>query len=124
MSDKRIAAVLESETRRCKALMERDSVTLRTLLSTDLVHTHTTGKTEDFEMYMELFEGPMRYINVERRDISVRIYGSTAMMNGIADTTGRMGDSEPISFSAHVLQLWVEEPEGWKMVASHSIRLP
>ena len=117
-------AVLAAEEARCKALLDNDIETLRDLLSPDLTHTHTNGKTEDYNLYLSLLNGPMKYIGIKRRDLSVRFYGPVAIMEGLADMTGKVGDGDPISLVCRMLQVWVETDGKWRMTAFQGTRIP
>ena len=117
MDSERIDAVMAAEETRCKALVDTDFDTLRTVISRDLTHTHTTGNTEDYDLYFSLLQGPMKYLDIARRDVTVRLYGSIAVMSGMMDVTGQLGGAEPMTLSVKTLQVWHETPTGWKMVA-------
>ena len=123
MGDKRTDALMAAEEIRCQALVARDFNTLRTVLSRDLIHTHTGGNTENYELYFSLLQGPMRYLSIERRDMDIRFYGPVALMSGIAVTSGRMGAGEPITLNVKALQVWVETAEGWQMVAFQGTKI-
>jgi ketosteroid isomerase-like protein len=115
--------VLAAEEARCKALVDRDFDRIRELLSPQLTHTHTGGNTEDFELYMSLLQGPMQYISIIRRDLSVRLHGPVAVMDGMAETTGRLGEGDPMTLNTRVLQVWVEEGDRWRMVAFQATKI-
>lgn len=115
--------VREAEAARCKALLSNDTDTLRQLLSPDLTHTHTNGKMEDYELYLALLVGPMTYLAMERHDLTVRLYGSTAVMDGLANVSGRIGDGDVMTMVVRMLQVWVEGDDGWRMVAFQGTRV-
>src|SRR5438045_2551893 len=117
MDSERIDAVMAAEGIRCKALVDADLEKLRTVISRDLTHTHTNGNTEDYDLYFSLLQGPMKYLDIARRDVSVRLYGEIAVMSGMMDVTGQLGDTGPITLSVKTLQVWHETPAGWQMVA-------
>jgi hypothetical protein len=123
MRDSRADAVMAAEELRCEALVARDFNTLRKVISRDLTHTHTGGNTEDYELYFSLLQGPMQYLSIERRDIEIRFYGPVAVMSGIAVTSGRLGDKEPMTLEIKALQVWVETTEGWQMVAFQGTKI-
>ena len=123
MNTDRTAAVMAAETLRCKALVERDFDALKTVISRDLSHTHTAGNTEDYDLYFSLLQGPMQYLSIERRDVAVRLYGPIAVMTGVAVTTGRMGEGEPMTLEVKALQVWHETPDGWQMIAFQGTKI-
>ncbi len=115
--------MLAAEQARCKALIEGDIAALRGILSPDLVHTHTNGKTETCDEYLALLQGQMRYLKLDRRETAVRLYGNVAVMTGTAETTGQIGDGAPMSITNKALQVWVEGEGGWRMVAFQGTRI-
>lgn len=123
MSDIRIESVMAVEKVRCEALVDQDFDRLRTVISRDLTHTHTGGNTENYDHYFALLQGPMRYLDIKRREVEVSLYGNIAVMSGIALVTGRLGDGEPMIIETKVLQVWVETNDAWQMVAFQGTKI-
>jgi ketosteroid isomerase-like protein len=65
----------------------------------------------------------MEYLSIERHDLQVRLYGPVAVMNGIAVSSGRMGEGAPMTLKIKALQVWVESAAGWQMVAFQGTKI-
>ena len=115
-NDPRAAAVMAAEQARCKALVAHDLTALRAIVAPDYQHVHGNGHVEDYAAYFKFLESSVKYRNVDRENLTVRLYGVTAVMSGVLKCTAVMGDKE-ISVSIMLLQVWVETDGRWRLAA-------
>jgi hypothetical protein len=124
-----IAAVMESEQRRCDYIRLGDYSALGELLHPDLVHVHTRGNQDTRESYLKYVTEVIEILEVERHELSVKVYGDAAVMSGVqistararrAVTTGRT--EELVVVKTQVLQVWVHT-DRWQLVAFQATAL-
>lgn len=109
--------VLKQEAERCRAIFEQDWAVLEPMMSDDLTYVHMPGRMEDKPTYLAGVKARPR--KVERQDLKVRVYGTTAVMTGIM--INRPPNAEPVT--ARVTQTWVKDGSGWRMVAFQASRI-
>ncbi len=118
------AAVRAAEGRRGQALVAGDVPTLEALLADDLVYTHSSGRVDSKATYLEpLRSGRTRYTSFQPADLSVRLYGDTAVIRGTARSEAQVttGTSRThLRFTA----IWHRRADAWVMVAWHATRIP
>jgi len=118
------AVVLAAEQRRGRALVAGDVEALDALLADDLVYTHSNGRVDSKATYLEpLRSGRTRYTSFEPADLSVRLYGATAVILGTATAEAQVatGTSRThLRFTA----IWHRRGEAWQMTVWHATRLP
>lgn len=122
-SESRIAAVLAAASMRRRALVDQDIDAIGKILAEDLTYTHTGGNTEDYNLHISLLKTKMRYIEIDDRDLNVRVYGPAAILTGVSTVTGQMADADPVTFSCRILQVWVESDGGWRLAAHQGTKL-
>src|SRR5437879_3673886 len=107
------------EQERCRALSEQDWPVLEGLLADDYTHVHTTGRVETKPVYIKGMQERPRATS--RGDLSVRVYGDSAVMMGTqTNKTARAGQTE--LRHSQVIQVWVKQAAGWKLVAAQNTR--
>jgi Domain of unknown function (DUF4440) len=94
-----ISQILDLETQRCDATIRRDLVALAALLDDRLIYTHSSGRLETKEGFLESIRtGKPRYDKIERDDVTVRVYhGLVAVVTGKAQITSTAGDQTSIN---------------------------
>lgn len=116
-------AVLAAEKNRFEAQISKNYAVLDQVLGNDLVYTHSNGNTDSKESYIQsIRDGKSKYdaINVEEQ--KVRVYGSTAIINGICMIKA-MSNGETINTHLKYTDVYVRKGKQWQMVAWQSIRL-
>jgi len=121
LKDQLVALELE----RCRCLVEQDFDRLGEILSSDLVHTHTRGNSDDRSNYLRFMQTVVESLDVQREGLQVRLFGDTAVMHGKQLNRSRLrGTSNEVSVEAQVTQVWTKEADGvWRQVAFHSTPL-
>lgn len=125
MNQSLIQEVIDAETRRRNALIQDDQEAIEQLFTEDLVYVHTSGLVHDKSEYLAYARAVIKYLNVERGDLEVRVHGDIAVMTGYQiNTLQKRGDDTPIRGEGFVTQVWLKGPEGWKITSFHGSRLP
>ncbi len=106
-----------------KALIAKDTITLKQLLHKNLSYGHSNGWVENKqEVIHDLVSDKLSYLKIESRDhtwvtdkdwVSVR---STTEIRYILD--GKEG-----ALKMHVLQVWMKTNKGWQLIARQSTKL-
>lgn len=101
-------AIIDAESRRCRALVDVDLATLDALFDDDLVHIHGTGEVHDKARLLRHIAERRAFVNCERRDLIVRRYDDLAILSGpICNTTrvpGGAGTAETRGIATQILR--------------------
>lgn len=116
--------VIETENQRFKALVRDDFAVLDRVLADDLVYTHSSGKNDTKQSYMQsLREGKTKYNTMDTQEQKVRIYGNTAVINGkcLMNVTS---NGTIINTGLAYTSVYVRRGNQWQMVTWQSLRVP
>ena len=107
--------VLDAEAARCKATREADAEALKRILHEDYTHVTGSGSVMNRHQYLEWVSAtPRRH---ERRDLSVRRYGDTAVIVGALTNHMTEPGGGTRVIEAMVTQVARREGERWRFVA-------
>ena len=99
-----------------------DAAGLAPLLADDWRLTHSDGRVQDKRDYLdELATGRRSNSQVQNIGVTLRVYGSTAVVTGISVQSGT-NNGVPWSGRFRFTRTWVLRDGSWVMVASHSSR--
>ena len=116
--------VLAAEDARYAAMIAQDFDALGRLLADDLLYTHSTAVTDSKADYIAaLRSGKYRYKAARREGVTVRMHGTTAIVNGRASIDVDV-DGVPRTVSNVFVNVWVRTAAGWQMTAWQSTPLP
>jgi ketosteroid isomerase-like protein len=120
LSDPQVNELFALERRRCVALVKKDMQSLRSLIGERVVHIHASGRRDDYDSYMELVEKKLDFLDAQRGELDVVIYGPCAVMTGsqsiVVRKPGETGDGSRVE--ANVTQTWVRQKDGgWRQVS-------
>jgi len=125
MTDNAQHAVLAAEALRRKALIDDDTAQVEQLFADDLVYVHTSGLIHDKAQYLAYAANVVRYLDVTRDQLQVRVYGDMAVMTGFqVNTLCKRADEIAVRGEGFVTQVWVKNPQGWQIASFHGNRLP
>lgn len=118
-------AVRAAETARIAALVANDFAALDRILGDDLTYTHSSAQTDTKAQFIDALKaGKTRYVAMDPIDPQVRVYGTTAVMNGRMNvrilTNGQPVPLIPLTFTS----VWVQRDGRWQFVAWQSTRVP
>jgi len=105
-----------------QAALQADAATLGRIFHPDLTYSHNNAKIENKAQAIAGAIAPETKTRaIEYHDVNTHVYGTTAVMTGKFDITTAAGNVNHM----HVLIVWLKGgPEGWQMVARHSVKLP
>jgi ketosteroid isomerase-like protein len=118
------AEVLAADDARYAAMIAQDFAALDRLLADDLLYTHSTAATDTKAAYLAALRGgKYRYKAARCEGVTVRIHGTTAIVNGRGFIEVDV-DGVPRSLTNAFMNVWVRTPEGWRMTAWQSTPVP
>jgi ketosteroid isomerase-like protein len=104
-----------------QAALKGDAAALGKLYHDDLAYTHSNAMTQTKAVAIAAETAPTGvYKGIEMRDVSVRVYGNTAIVEYKLDLTHFAGDTAHL----HEIMVWLKSPQGWQMLARHATKLP
>ncbi len=118
--------VLVAERSRRDALVADDMAAFALLIADDVTHVHTTGIVQDKAALLGHAGGFLRFINIERQDLKVRVIDENhaIMTGGMTHTVARRGHDERVEVQAFVTQVWARRGGRWQIINFHATRLP
>jgi hypothetical protein len=106
-----------------KALVSKDSVELKKLLSDSLSYGHSNGWIETkADVIGDLFNGKLTYKQINAPSPDITVEGKTASARMTVDADVLM-DGKPMSFKLKVLQVWVWKNKHWQLFARQSVKM-
>jgi hypothetical protein len=112
-------AVLKLEEQWVAALVKADTAALEKLYADDLVYTHSSGAVDTKAKYIDsLKTGKTKYESLDRDDIKVRMYGTTAIV-----TCHAIFKVNNNTINLRYVHIYVKEKGAWKMVMHQATRL-
>lgn len=106
-----------------QAMIGRHRAALEALYAPDLSYTHSSGKQENKAEAIEaVVTGKNRIESIELADISIRIYGNTALVKS-KTTLNMSSEGKASTIILDVLYVWVTISSRWQMAARQAIRL-
>ncbi len=100
-----------------------DADALEPLIADDWLLTHSDGRTQTKDEYLDELRTRSRTNNgIENRDVALRRYGETAVVTGTSVQSG-ITDGKPWEGQFRFTRVWVQREGRWQMVASHSSRI-
>ena len=104
-----------------QAALHGDAPALTKLFHDDLAYTHSNGMTQAKAAAVAAESKPDGiYKGVVMRDVEVRVYGGTAIIEYKLDLTHFAGDVAHL----HEVMVWMKSPQGWQMLVRHATKLP
>jgi hypothetical protein len=106
------------------ALIARDTMMLKKLLSSKLVYGHSNGWRETRqEMINNLYNGTIQYLKIQSADEQLTVYNNRiGLVRATLDIDVIM-EGKTLPFRLHGLQVWVWENKKWIMLSRQSVKL-
>ncbi len=116
--------VIDLDKRRMTAMAQKDVATLKTLLSDDLIYTHSSARLDTKQSLIGNMEsGSTVYTAVEPSDVKAQDLGDAVVLTG-ACRISVMAQGRPNSFSVRFTDVYANKGGQWQMVTWQSTRLP
>ena len=108
----------------CDAFRLRDIPTLERLLAPEFTLVSTSAEVQSRDQALqEVRDGDPQYERFENHSMTARIYGNTAVVQGITSLKGRSGGS-PFALDVRFTDTLVRVKGRWAIVVSHVTRIP
>jgi ketosteroid isomerase-like protein len=108
----------------CDAFRLRDLAALERLLAPEFVLVSTNAEVQGRgQAIKEVRDGDPQYERFENHDMAARIYGDTAVVQGITSLKGRSG-GKPFAVDVRFTDTLVRVAGRWTIVVSHVTRIP
>jgi hypothetical protein len=116
--------VIDLDKKRMTAMAQKDIATLNTLLSDDLIYTHSSARLDTKQSLIGNMEsGSTVYTAVEPSDVKAQDLGDAVVLTG-ACRISVMTQGRPNSFSVRFTDVYSNKGGQWQMVTWQSTRLP
>ena len=118
--------VLQAEKDRFAAMVKMDAAALNKLLGDDLTYTHSNALFQTKAQFIaDATGGAIKYVSIvpSEPDWKVRIYGTTAVVNGLA-AVNVIDHGNDLKIKIRYTVTQVNRGGAWQMVAWQATRLP
>ena len=116
--------VIDLDKKRMTAMAQKDIAILSTLLSDDLVYTHSSARLDTKQSLIGNMEsGSTVYTAVEPSDVKAQDLGDAVVLTGSCRISV-MSQGRPNSFSVRFTDVYANKGGQWQMVTWQSTRLP
>jgi ketosteroid isomerase-like protein len=108
--------ITDLEQRRAAAVVHRDIGLLDTMTAPDSVRILPTGTLETkSQLLSELKSGELTYDSINVDELSVKLYGNTAVVTGRSEFRGQM-KGKPFRGHCRFSRVWVKSGSGWQEI--------
>ena len=98
-----------------KALVEKDSAVVKSLLHNKALFGHSNGWVQNKdEVIRDMNSGYLRYMVIDRQSISIKVDGKFAVLKEWMEVTGNKGGTD-FKTKLFVLQQWIKTKKGWQL---------
>jgi len=116
--------VIDLDKKRMTAMAQKDIATLNSLLSDDLIYTHSTARVDTKQSLIGNMEsGSTVYTAVEPSDVKAQDLGDAVVLTGSCRISVT-AQGRPNSFSVRFTDVYANKGGQWQMVTWQSTRLP
>ncbi|MBA2328884.1 MAG: nuclear transport factor 2 family protein [Flavisolibacter sp.] len=106
-----------------KALIQKDTVTLKQLLHNDVSYGHSNGWVETKgDIIKDLYNGKLAYKKIEHKNVIWAVGPDWGTVRS-TDEINYILDGKPATLKLHVLNVWLKTGRGWQLVARQSTKL-
>jgi ketosteroid isomerase-like protein len=118
------AAVMAVTQEACDAIRTRNLVLLEQLLAADFTLVGTDASVQPrAQTLLEVSSGDPAYEVFRNHDMTARVYGDAAVVQGITSLKGRAG-GKPFAVDVRFTDTLVRQDGRWRIVVSHVTRIP
>lgn len=117
-------AVKQAELARFRAMTTNDLPALEASLGDDLIYTHSSASVDTKASYVgSIRSGALKYVSIEPGELKVRVYGTTAVITGVAKMA-TVSSGQTMNNQLRYTDVWVLRDGRWQMVGWQSTRMP
>ena len=106
-----------------KALMQKDTTTLKQLLNKNVTYGHSSGWVQTKQdVINDLVSGKLTYSKIENEDVkwvTDKDWASARITTNVNVTV----DGRNLDLKLHVMEVWLKTNKGWQMIARQSTKL-
>ena len=107
-----------------QAVLKGDVAFFERVLAKNFLHTTQTGKMRDREQWLANHKaGQSNYDALNVDQLTVHIYGDSAVVTAVIKPTGRDSQGKPIEGQYRYLRVWSKQSGAWQVVAFQSTRV-
>lgn len=108
-----------------QAILASDVKELEALLDESFIWTHRTGQQMTRQQLLErLGSGQLKYVKIETNDVTVNLYGETAVVRGVSTRqyapAAASPSVQPAAWTLFYTLTFVNKDGAWKAVAMHT----
>ncbi len=104
-------------------LTQKKLDSLREVLDERLMYVHSNGWTQTKkEIIDDLKSGKLNYVSIDVKSNRVRVYSSTAIVNGAGSFQVTM-DGKPLTIELNYTEVYVKENGRWLLASRHANRM-
>lgn len=113
------------ERKRFEAQVSKDFVFLEKVFADDLVYTHSSGKQDDKQAYIQsIKDGKSVYDKIEVQELNVRVYGKAAVVVGKVAITQGIASGKPTILPLKYTVVYNQNgKKGWQLNTWQSLKL-
>jgi ketosteroid isomerase-like protein len=116
--------VIDLDKQRMDAMAKKDLTALNTLISDDLIYTHSSAKLDTKKSLIGNMEaGSTVYTSLVPSDVKAQDLGDTVVLTGSCKISV-MSQGRPNSFGVRFTDVWANNGGKWQMVTWQSTRTP
>ena len=113
----------DAATKLDKALIQKDSVTLKQLLHKNVTYGHSSGWVQTWQQVLDDFKsGKLTYSKIVNEDSKWTVDKDWASLRTTTNVTVT-ADGEKKDLKLHVLAVWWKTNKGWQLIARQSTKI-
>ena len=118
------ADLLATQTERFRAIVDADLETLDAILAPELIYIHSHGGVDTKDDFIgSLASGRVDYLEMQPRDVQVRLYDETAVVTGdISLHVAAAGQEHKVNM--RFTEVYVYSGDRWRLVSWQSTGIP
>jgi hypothetical protein len=105
-----------------QAMMKKDAGALQKLLHEGLTYSHSNARLQDKADVVKVTMGATIIEAMDFSDLTVRVYGATALIRANVDIRNSTGGKSTTSH-INVLFVWLKGPGGWQLVGRQATQV-
>jgi ketosteroid isomerase-like protein len=115
--------IIELDRKRMTAMAEKDVATLNSVLSDDLIYTHSSARMDTKQSLIGAMQsGSTVYTSVVPSEVVAQDLGDAVVLTGVAAISVNSG-GKPNSFKVRFTDVYAKKGGNWQMVTWQSTRL-